>query len=221
MFVGHYGPAAAAAGGRIKLWHAVLAVQVLDLLWAPFILLGVESARVVPGITAANPLDLYHMPWTHSLPMALVWSVTAGGAYALVRRSAGLVGGLIIGALVFSHWITDYWMHRPDLELWFGGPKVGLGLWNNLPLAISVELGLFAVGVMIYLARTAPRAGRRLASLMAAGMFAAIGVALQLYGNLAPPPSEIEAFAISGLGAYVLFALLALGVDATRETKPR
>jgi hypothetical protein len=36
-----------------------VAVQLLDFLWAPFVLLGIEKMRFVPGITATNALDLY------------------------------------------------------------------------------------------------------------------------------------------------------------------
>jgi hypothetical protein len=64
MFVGHYGVsfAAGAAERRIPLWVLFLAVQLLDVVWAPLVLLGVERVRIVPGITASSPLDLYYMP---------------------------------------------------------------------------------------------------------------------------------------------------------------
>ena len=69
MFVGHYGPAlvGAAAKKTIPLWVLFLAVQLLDVFWSIFVLLGIEKVRIVPGITVANPLDLYYMPYTHSL----------------------------------------------------------------------------------------------------------------------------------------------------------
>jgi hypothetical protein len=46
----------------VPLWVLFLAVQFLDVLWGIFVLLGVEKVRIVPGITATNPLDLYYMP---------------------------------------------------------------------------------------------------------------------------------------------------------------
>ncbi|MEO1137642.1 MAG: hypothetical protein AAFW68_13725, partial [Pseudomonadota bacterium] len=169
MFVGHYGPAAGLAGGRIKLWHGFVAVQFLDILWAPFILLGIEHVRIVENFTASNHFDLYHMPYTHSLVMALVWSVVAGAAYQLARKG----GGWIVGALVFSHWVLDFITHKPDLELWFGGPKVGLGLWDNRPLAVTTELVLLTLGLAIYLMRTRAKgvAGR----IMPVVLFALLG----------------------------------------------
>jgi len=79
VFVGHYGVSFAAkrAAPTVPLWTLFIAVQLLDVAWAPFVLLGVEKVRIVPGITASNPLDLYYMPYTHSLVAALLWSVAA------------------------------------------------------------------------------------------------------------------------------------------------
>ena len=58
MFVGHYGVGFAArrADSSIPLWVLFLAVQLLDVLWAPCILLGIEKVRIVPGITATVAL---------------------------------------------------------------------------------------------------------------------------------------------------------------------
>ena len=216
MFVGHYGPAGALAGERVKLWHAVVAVQLLDILWAPLVLAGVEKVRIVENFTASNHFDLYHMPWTHSLPMALFWSILAGMLFVMFRRKAGITGGVVIGILVFSHWVLDLLTHKPDLELWFGGAKVGFGLWENRPLSVGVELGLFFVGMGFYLNHTSPRG---IAGRIAMAAFIAIGASLQIYHNWSPPPPTPEAAIGSAFVVYWLFALLALWVDATRTLK--
>jgi len=59
MFVGHYNVAFAVKSEKneIRLWILFVAVQLLDFLWAPFVLLGIEKVLIVPGITATNPLD--------------------------------------------------------------------------------------------------------------------------------------------------------------------
>ena len=44
-----------------------------------------ETSSIVPGITPASPLDLYDYPWSHSLLMALVWSLVLASPW-LVRR---------------------------------------------------------------------------------------------------------------------------------------
>jgi hypothetical protein len=99
MFVGHYGPALAAKAVKktIPLWLLFLAVQLLDVFWSILVLLGIEKVRVVPGITVANPLDLYYMPYTHSLLAAILWSVGAALVYHNVRRSDGWLGAGLVG----------------------------------------------------------------------------------------------------------------------------
>src|SRR5215470_19351713 len=69
MFAGHYGVSflVKTAEPKLPLWLLFLAAQFVDVLWAPFVLVGIEHYRVVPGITASLPLDLYYMPYSHSL----------------------------------------------------------------------------------------------------------------------------------------------------------
>ena len=88
VFVGHYGVSLAAKrwAPRLSLGWLFLAVQALDLLFATFVLAGVEKMAIVPGFTAYNPYDLFFMPYSHSLLGALGWSVVV----ALVAR--GLLG---------------------------------------------------------------------------------------------------------------------------------
>jgi hypothetical protein len=69
MFTGHYSFSFArkSVDKRIPLWTLFLAVQWIDVMWSIFVLLGIEKVRIVPGITASNALELYYMPYTHSL----------------------------------------------------------------------------------------------------------------------------------------------------------
>lgn len=216
MFIGHYGPGAAAAHRRLKLWHCFVAVQFLDILWAPFVLAGVEKVRVVPGFTEASALDLYHMPYTHSLPAALFWSVCAALVYRAVRKSAGWTGAGLIGALVFSHWILDFVAHKPDLELWFGGPKVGLGLWERRDLSISLEMAIYLSGLAIYWARsTAKGFGGKLLPFALLLLGAAAGV----FSAWGPPPGSARQVAIMAIVSYAVFAAFAALLDASREPR--
>src|SRR6202795_2612770 len=79
MLVGHYGPSFAIKAIRpaIPLWLLFIAVQLVDVAWAVLVLLGMEKVRIFPGVTASNPLDLYYMPYTHSLAASVPWSVAA------------------------------------------------------------------------------------------------------------------------------------------------
>jgi hypothetical protein len=48
MFVGHYGLSFAAKrmNPHVPLWVLFIAVQLLDVFWAPFILAGIEKVRL-------------------------------------------------------------------------------------------------------------------------------------------------------------------------------
>lgn len=218
MFIGHYGAAFAARAAKpaIPLWQLFVAVQLVDFAWAGLVLVGIEKFDVTPGFMEASILDLHHMPYTHSLVAAMIWAIAAGGVYAALRRGGNaFMAGLIITAAVFSHWITDLIAHGPDLALWFGGPKVGLGLWNSLLWTQVVEIGLLCIGGALYLAHTQPKgpAGR-------IAPFALLGfmLALQLYNHLpVDHPPAIPQFAIMALVAFSLLAVLAWAVDRTRE----
>ena len=219
MFIGHYSAALAlsAARPRAPLWSLFVAVQLVDFAWAGLVIAGVEKVRIIPGFLASSDLDLYYMPYTHSLPAAVAWSLAAGLAAAAVWRGSGkaIIGGAI-GLATLSHWGTDLLVHAPDLALFPGGPKVGLGLWRSLALSQALEMGLLAAGFLVYLAATRPKG--RIGAAAPAILFAAMA-ALQGYSHLAPAPASSAAFAFSGLAAYAALALAAGHVDLTRTTR--
>lgn len=204
MFVGHYGVSFAAnrAQRSVPLWVLFLAVQLLDILWAPFVLLGIEKVRIVPGITATNPLDLYYMPYTHSLIAALLWSCVGGLLYHFLARPARRAASVIVGMAVFSHWILDFIVHRPDLPLFGNSAKVGLGLWNAPAIAFGLEAALLFGGMWLCL--KGQRAGFR--SLILLGVVMLVMQAVTFFG---PPPASDNAIAATALLAYVLFAAAA------------
>ena len=166
MFLGHYSVAFAARTERnkIPLWVLFVAVQLLDFLWAPFVFLGLEKVRIVLGISAASPLDLYYMPYTHSLIGALVWSALAAFVYKLVRGAkASSSAALIIALAVFSHWILDLIVHRPDLPIYDDTLKVGFGLLNYKGAEFAMEIALLVIGIALYLKRNVIKsAGRKI-----------------------------------------------------------
>jgi hypothetical protein len=203
MFVGHYGVSFAAkkAEPSIPLWVLFVAVQLLDVLWAPFVLVGIEKVRIVPGFTASNPLDLYYMPYTHSLVGAIGWSVVAFLAYRLAARTASTRAAAIVGAAVFSHWVLDFLVHRPDLPLYDNSAKVGLGLWNFPTLALGLEAVLLFGAMWLYLRQGT---ARRTAMLV----FGVVMLAIQAYVFFGPPPASDKAAAGTAFASYVIFALV-------------
>jgi hypothetical protein len=208
LFTGHYSVSFAgrATEKRIPLWLLFIAVQWIDVMWSIFVLLGIEKVRIVPGITASNALDLYYMPYTHSLLGVLCWSALA---YAVCQFVPGLRGkrtGLILAAAVFSHWILDLIVHRPDLSVYASMGKMGFGLWNYRGAAFALEMSVLLCGAaMLY--RTATHKVRLTG-------FVVFLAALQVFGTFFfPPPPSDHAAATSALVSYVVLALVAGWVD--------
>jgi hypothetical protein len=208
LFTGHYSFSFAGkcAEKRIPLWLLFIAVQFIDVLWSIFVLLGIEKVRIVPGITASNALDLYYMPYTHSLLGVLCWSALA---YIVCQMTPSLRGkrtGLILAAAVFSHWILDLIVHRPDLALYDSVGKMGFGLWNYRAAAFALEMAVLCGGAAI-LYRTAAHRGRLIG-------FVVFLAALQVFGTFFfPPPPSDHAAAMTALVSYVVLALIAWWVD--------
>src|SRR5436190_17159685 len=160
MFIGHYGVAFAVrrVENRIPLWLLFLAVQFVDVLWSVLVLLGVEKARITRDYVGSLPLDLYYMPYTHSLAAAIVWSLLAYLGCALFTSEKGAAArrmSLLIALAVLSHWILDLVVHRPDLPLYDDARKVGLALWNYPLTALALETALYFGALWFYL-RGAP-----------------------------------------------------------------
>jgi len=201
MFVGHLAVAlkARSVEPKVPLGAAVAAAFGLDLLWPLLLLGGVEAVRVQPGDTAFTNLAFESYPWSHSLLMALVWSIGVGALAGRVFRSRRTGG--ILGLLVLSHWVLDFVTHRPDLPLWPGGAVYGLGLWNSIWATIALEGGLLVTGLALYLGRTAAR--DRVGSLGLYGLVA-LCTLLWVSGPWAPPPPSATAVA---WGALILWLL--------------
>ena len=212
MLVGHYSAAfaAKAMAPRVPLWTLFLAVQFVDILWALFILVGIENARLDPSL-ASNALDLYDMPYTHSLLATVLWAAVAGGlGWALFRkRGEGWVIALAVTACVVSHWVLDYLVHRPDLIVFENDPrfKVGLGLWDWPLLALALELVLF-VGSVLWLWLTLPQARSR-----ALAIFAGVLTVAQIGIGFGPHPTSVSIIAAIALATFLGLTYAAFRLD--------
>ena len=218
MFIGHYGVSLAAkrVDARLPLGWLFVAVQLPDILWAVLFLLGVEKARIIPAQTAVRAVDLYYIPYSHSLVTTLLW---AGAIYALFRllpsRAAGLrksIVALTMALAVLSHFVLDV-IVESNLPLYDDAAKVGLGLGSN-PLAAYIVEGVILVGgLIIYLGSTTPEnlTGRY-------GMI--VFVILMLAFNLlmfGPPPTNLRVVALSSLGSFAVMAGVAFWLDRQRR----
>lgn len=192
MFVGHYGVGLAGKklSPRVSLGTWFLAVQLLDLLWPIFLLLGWEHVRIVPGLMKLSALDLYDYPISHSLAGALVWSFLFATAYQVFGRGETTFrtrrrSAILLGLGVFSHWILDVLVHRPDVPILPHGPYIGLGLWNVPAVELPLEGGLYLLGIVLYLRSTRARD-----AIGSWGLYVLLAVlpAFWLFGAFGPPP---------------------------------
>jgi hypothetical protein len=200
MFLGHFGVAFAAkkAAPKVSLGTLVFAAQFADLLWPILLLLGVEHVRIVPGLMAASPFDFTSYPISHSLVAQLGWGAVIGLIYFVWKRDRR--NALLVGALVPTHWILDFIAHRPDMPVYPGGPKYGLGMWNSVPLTLAVEYVLFAAGIALYLSAT--RAKDKAGHLVFWSLAVFLGVVYA--GSLSgPPPPNIQVLAPAGLAMWL------------------
>ena len=213
MFIGHFavGFAAKKFAPRTNLALLIAAPCFLDLLWPFFLLLGWEHVRIDPGNTRFTPLDLYDFPWSHSLLMSIVWATLFALIYHLITRY--WPGTVVIWIGVVSHWVLDWITHRPDMPLYPGGPRYGLGLWNSIAGTLVVELLMFAVGVWIY-ARTT-RARDRIGQ-YAFLAYVALLLVLYIGDRFSSPPASVAEIAWPGIAAEVILLLWAWWFDHHR-----
>jgi membrane protein DedA with SNARE-associated domain len=204
MFIGHFAPACVAATHRKapSLPILFLGAQLIDWAFFGLLYLGVEKARLVPGISAMNPMDLYSMPYTHSLLGTLAWA--AGFAVLIRVFGKSWVAAAIGFGVVVSHWVLDLLVHIPDLTLAGQPPKLGFGLWNHPLLEMPLELGMTALGLWLYARAT----GGLRPSIWA---LAVILLVLQAINWFGPQPAEVTlsvtllawfGYAVATLGAW-------------------
>lgn len=210
MFIGHWAPAlvATAHPKAPGLGTLFLAGQLVDWAFFAFVLADIEHLRLAPGISVMNPMDLYHMPYTHSLAGTLAFG--AGFAALLWLATRNRTGALIGGAVVVSHWFADLLVHIPDLTLWGSPPKLGLGLWNHPAIAMPLEIGLTALAFAVLIrARRPAQRGWNAVAILALAM-----LLVQAVNWFGPPPTEPNlAAAIIVFATYGIITLLAAWTD--------
>jgi len=155
MFIGHFAPALLARGiteDAPKLGVLFIAAQLVDWAFFTFAIFGIEQLRIVPGITAMNPLDLVFMPYSHSLLATAGWALVFGVVVGVVLRN--MVAAAWGAIVVLSHWLLDLLVHRPDLTIAGGEDKYGFGLWNTPHIEMPLEIGLVLLAYWFYISRT-------------------------------------------------------------------
>jgi hypothetical protein len=211
VFAGHVGAGLAIARfeRRVNVGAFIAAALLLDLLLWVFILLGWESVVIPPDFTSTHQAE-FVFPYSHGLLAALFWS--AGAAVAALAgygrrlldnwRAAALVAGA-----VFSHWLLDALVHRAELPLiGASSPKLGLGLWQTMPLALAVEAAVVVAGLWLFLPASGLSRGKSVALLVMVLMVLAFTVAGM---TVAPPPPSSTMMAASSLLTLLVVCALA------------
>jgi hypothetical protein len=187
MIAGHFGFAAAVKSRvpRAPLWALMLASVWMDVLFVPLFAAHIEPIEPLPGTAGGYGQGVIHADYTHSLLGALAIAAIFAAVFAVrYRRSVALV----LGGVVFSHWLLDLPMHRADMPLLPGNlaglPKLGFGLWRLPAASALLELALVVAGAYLYFRAASAlgdsRRARRLSwALLAAGV---LTLALNLVG---------------------------------------
>jgi membrane-bound metal-dependent hydrolase YbcI (DUF457 family) len=220
LFVGHYAASLALkkSDQSVSLGLLFLAVQFVDILFFPLVLLGVERFSIVENYTESTHFALEYMPYTHSLVGSLI---IAGAVYALFRFFGRGNNGLkkrvalVVALAVLSHWFFDLIVHTPDLPLLSdSSTKVGLGLWNSAAATYILEAILLLAGLVIYLKST-----KGTTSVGKYGMIVLVVLMLLINAsNIFGPPfgSDVVTMSVSALVMYFAFAGAAFWLDRKR-----
>jgi len=202
MFIGHYGVGFAAKKWDKKpsLGTYFIACQFMDLLWPVFLLLGIEKVEIVHSNNPFLSLNFISYPYSHSLLGALFWSVLFGAIYFLIRKD--MRSSIILGLVVISHWVLDFIVHIPDLQIipWLS-LRVGLGLWNSVVFTVIIEGLIFFIGFYLYLKSTKSKNKRGQIGLWSLIIFLSVIYVLNLIG---PPPPSVQAIAYAGFSQWII-----------------
>ena len=217
MFVGHYATALVLKKyeKRASLGALFLAVQFVDILFFPLVLLGIERINIVENHTQSTHFELEYMPYTHSLVGSFLWAAAAYVVFRWVVVKQKSVA-LVMALAVFSHWILDLVVHTPDLPLWSdSSPKLGFGLWHNAIAVYTLEAILLLAATWIYLKSTTANSKTGQYGM---GVFVVFLLLVNLMNVFGPLMDDSKLnIAVSALVSYFLFAAIAFWLDRKRS----
>ena len=219
MFIGHIGIGLAlkSVEPKINVGTYIFASLLLDILLGLFVLMGIESITVPENYSQIHYL-YFSFPYSHSLIAAVFWSLLlGGGSYMALRfnRRLALKVAVLLSMAVFFHWVCDWLEHPPQLPV-FGNNSsmLGLGLWNNLAAALTVEMLLVIVGIVLYL-RVTKNIGSKARIGMILLMTVLSGVAVMGQLMVAQVPEQI-AVAVSMVAQALVVCGLVTWIDRPR-----
>lgn len=217
MYVGHYAASLALKRfeKRASLGVLFLAVQFVDILFFPLVLLGVERLNIVENFTQSTHFELEYMPYTHSLVAFLIWSALAYVLFrwVVVKRQGVAV---VVALAVMSHWLLDVVVHTPDMPIWSDDSlKLGLGLWHSAIATYALEAVLLLGGLWLYLRST--RAETKTGK-YGMGIFVLFLLLVNVVNIFGPLQGDSKtALAVSAVASYLVFAAVAFWLDTKRS----
>lgn len=215
MLVGHFGAGLLfkRAEREVNLGVYFLAAMLPDIILWILVLSGVESIGI-PAHFAAKHYYIFTFPYSHGLAADVLWSLLAGFIVWKTLEWNHLHAyraGLAVGAAVFSHFILDFLVHIPEMPLLGeGSPKIGLGLWNYMYLALALELIIALVALFIYVRGTKRILLKRIIISVIIILLALLTVAEH---TMSSKPMTPEALAISGLVITIVVSVIGFWVD--------
>jgi membrane-bound metal-dependent hydrolase YbcI (DUF457 family) len=215
MFIGHFGLGMAGKGTlrRPSLFVYLMAAQWLDLIWPIFLLLGWEHVKIVGGNNPLLNISFIYYPFSHSLLFSVIWSLIYGSVYYFFKKD--LPSSLVLGFLVFSHWLLDFFTHIPDLPMGpWDGYRVGLGLWNYPMVTVIVESIIFFLGIILYLRSTRSNG---IAGHISFWSLVLLLVFFYISSFYSPPPDSEKSLGVFAMAQWLLLAL-AYWIDRTRTS---
>ena len=157
MVTGHFGLAVGVKqfAPRLPMWTLMLATFWLDIIFIILSVFGFESYRPMDPARPRYGEIIIDALYTHSLVGAMLIAIVTGWFASLRWKREG---GLVTAAVVFSHWLLDLLVHRPDLPILPGNigdlPLLGFGLWSRPLLSGFIELVLALSGAYFYFLST-------------------------------------------------------------------
>ena len=152
MGVGHVAVAIAAskAAPRVNVGWLVFAALLADFLLGIFAYFGLEHATV-PADYASKHYLLFTFPYSHGLVPLILWGMIFGLLVSWPHASMRSRVFLVSAALVVSHFVLDGLVHIAGLPIaGQNSPKLGLGLWRNMPLELTIETAMTFIGAVLY-----------------------------------------------------------------------